>query len=124
EDNSWRRVVMRFHFDKRESNGMQKEPIYHLQVGGRYRTENENCWIHDNIDIPKFPYHPMDIILLSEFILINFFPKESKELREKPEWRSLVRKCQELFLKPYYQICITYFEDNSETLLGKLTSSP
>lgn len=122
ENNCWKRVILRFHFDKREPNGEQLEPPYHLQVGGRYRTEDEYCWLHEEIDVPRFSYHPMDIILLCEFILINFFPKKSKKLREKPEWRSLVRKCQTLFLKPYYDAYLRYLNDDTETLLSKLVS--
>jgi hypothetical protein len=104
ENNSWKRV------------------LYHLQVGGRYRMENEYCWLHEKIDVPRFSYHPMDIILLCEFILINFFPRKSRELREKPEWKSLIRKCQTLFVKPYYETCLKYLNDDTETLLSKLVS--
>jgi len=122
KNNYWKRVILRFHFDSREPNGEQLEPLYHLQVGGRYRTEDECCWLHEEIDVPRFSYHPMDIILLCEFILINFFPRKSKELREKPEWKSLIRKCQTLFIKPYYETCLKYLNDDTETLLSKLVS--
>ncbi len=121
EHNIWRRVILRFHFDLKESNGKQLEPKYHFHVGGRCRTNDENCWLPEQIDIPRFPCPPMDLILICEFLLINFFPKESEQLRKYPEWQSLVRKSQDLFLKPYYEDCKEkYLKDENETLLGNL----
>ncbi|GAG59979.1 unnamed protein product [marine sediment metagenome] len=123
ERNIWKRVILRFHFDLKEPNGKQLEPEYHFHVGGRYRTNDENCWLPEQIDVPRFPYPPMDFILMCEFLLINFFPKESEKLRKKPEWKSLVRKSQDMFLKPYYDICMKYLKDQNETLMGNLATT-
>ena len=123
DHNNCKRVMLRFHFDFKEPNGKQLEPKYHFHVGGRCRTDDENCWLPEQIDIPRFPCPPMDLILICEFLLINFFPKESEQLRKKPEWQSLVRKSQDLFLKPYYDICTKkYLKDQNETLLGNLVA--
>ena len=124
ERNYWKRVILRFHFDRREPNGKQLEPLYHFQVGGRYRTSDENCWLPEQIEVPRFPYPPVDLILLCEFVLVNFFPKQSEQLRKKPEWKSLVRKSQELFLKPYFTMCMEHLNNKTETLLGNLVTPP
>lgn len=87
----WKRVILRFHFDLK-GEGAQIEPLYHLHVGGKNRMDDEFCWFPENIDVPRFPYQPTDIILLSEFVLMNFFQEDYKKIRKKPEWISLVRK--------------------------------
>lgn len=118
---NWKRVVLRFHFDLKVPNGKNIEPLYHLQVGG-CQMEGENCWIPEEIQVPRFPYIPMDLILLCEFILMNFFPKKYKELKKDREWISLVRKSQEIFQEPYLNGCMKCINNEEDTLLGKLVS--
>jgi len=117
----WKRVILRFHFDLRNMEVKSPEPLYHLQVGGNPKDE-ENCWIPKQIKVPRYPYPPMDLILLCELVLVNFFLKESEELRKDPEWESLVRKSQEMFLRPYLTTSMEYLKTG--TLLGNLTTLP
>lgn len=121
EQKGWNRVILRFHFDLREGDAKCPEPLFHMQVGG-VPEDSENCWIPKKIRVPRFPYPPLDVVLLSEFILMNFFHKESESLRKKPEWTSLVRKSQEMFLKPYVIRYMSYINAEDDTLLGKLVS--
>ncbi len=117
ESIGWKRVILRFHFDLREPKVKQPEPLYHLQVGGINPMGDENCWLPEQIEIPRFPYPPMDIILLCEFVLMNFFPEDYEKLREKPEWRSLVRKSQVLFQKHYFKMCWRCLNRSSDATL-------
>lgn len=117
----WNRVILRFHFDLRGECERCREPLFHLQVGGDARKD-EYCWMPKKMRVPRFPYHPLDVILLSEFILLNFFPEKSESLRKKPEWKSLVRKSQKMFLKPYVTTCLRHINAEDETLLGRLVS--
>lgn len=119
----WKRSMLRFHFDLRDSKAEIQEPIYHLHVGG-IPEDNEYCWFPKKIKVPRFPYSPMDIILICEFILVNFFQKESEELRKKPEWKSLVKKSQETFQKDYYNMCMEYITKGPDTLLDNLVTIP
>lgn len=116
ESCGWKRVMLRFHLDKRDPGARKTEPLYHLQVGGNPR-DDENCWLHKSIGVPRFHHPPMDIVLLCEFILVNFFHGESENLRKKPEWRSLVRKSQDIFQSEYFANCINHLKDNASTLL-------
>jgi len=115
---NWRRVILRFHFDLKEATA-KSEPIFHLHIGGT-QEDDENCWLPTQIKVPRFPFPPMDIILLSEFILVNFFSKESEQLRMKPEWASLVRKTQNFFQKEYFEKCVGFINSQSSTFLGNL----
>jgi len=119
----WKRVMLRFHIDRRDPNAGYPEPLYHLQVGGD-SEDCENCWIPKKINVPRFPYPPMDLILLCEFVLVNFFPRESEDLRKKPEWKSLVRKSQEIFLRNYFESCQKHLNSGTETLLGNSVNLP
>lgn len=123
ESLGWKRVMLRFHFDLRDAKAKKPEPLYHLQVGG-IPEDNENCWFPKQIKVPRFPYPPMDIILLCEFVLVNFFHKKSEELRKKPEWKSFIRKSQEVFQKTYFDRCMRQLNTGTDTLLGDLLTLP
>ena len=119
-DQTKRRVIVRFHFDRREEKATKPEPIYHMQVGGVAHME-ENCWF-PNLEIPRLQFPPMDIILLSELVLVNFFHDDSRDLREKPEWKSLVIKSQKAFQNQYFDDFHSYINCETDTILGKLIS--
>ncbi len=145
EQSSWKRVVSRFHFDLRvDDSGMEDneekrkkkknkipEPICHLQVGGDsgsfvtngYQDIKENCWHPKKVAVPRFFHLPFDMILICEFILVNFFPNETEDLRKRDEWIQLVKDSEELFFKPYLEMYINYFYDDRETMLGNLIST-
>lgn len=98
--------LFEFHIDLKDPYAKIPEPLHHLHVLG-----------HDE---PRFPYPPMDVILLCEFAFINFFPKESEELRNDPSWKNLVIQSQEIFTKPYYEKCQRCLNNKEETLMGHL----
>jgi len=117
----WRRVMLRIHFDRRDKDVKKPEPLHHLQMGGDPK-DDENCWFPKQIKVPRFPNPPIDLILLFELVLMNFFPIKSEQLRKKPEWKGLVRKSQEIFLRPYLTKCIKHLDNKNNTLLGHLTN--
>ncbi len=121
-DQEWKRVMKRFHIDLRDKNPGLPEPLYHLHLGG-IAEDDEYSWVPKTIGEPRFHYFPMDLVLLSEFILMNFFPAKSRDLREKPEWKGLVKKSQDLYFKPYFEKLSAYLNNNNDTLLGHLTNS-
>ena len=118
---NWRRVISRWHMDLREFNTRKPEPLYHLHFGGR-TEDNEYCWIPEKLEEPRFCCFPMDIVLLCEFILVNFFPEESANLRKKSEWKKLVQKSQHLYVKPYFEQLKKFLNNDSDTLLGHLST--
>jgi hypothetical protein len=117
DDGDWKRVMVRFHLDQKESNVTLPEPHFHLHFGGD-QTPDENCWIPSSIHEPRIPHPPMDIVLLLEYILVNYYPYESQTLRDKREWIEIVRFSQKLFQKKYYSECQNMLEDEDNTLLG------
>ena len=125
EGNEGKRVMVRFHIDKKiqdEDNKRCLEPLYHLHFGGN-AEENELVWHCDKFEEPRFTFFPFDLVLLTEFILSNYFPKQSKELREGPQWKRLVQKSQELFIKPYIEKLNSYVNNKENTLLSYLEAA-
>lgn len=116
-DNKMKRVILRFHIDRRMPGTQIEEPLYHMHFGG-ISQPNEISWYPKNIDVPRFQYFPLDIILATEFILMNFFALQSYDLREDPEWKSIIYTAQELFLNPCVFQYYSFIGDCSETFLA------
>ena len=96
---------VKFHIDQKVPD--TQEPWHHLHMGG--------------FDEPRFPYPPMDIILLSEFILINYFQEVYEDLRKDGGWKRLIINSQNIFQKEYYETCWNCIENNgSATLMEHL----
>lgn len=120
-DETGRRVMVRFHFEPRVTHVTRPEPVYHLQVGG-VALQDGNCWFPKQLDIPRFHFPPMDIVLLCELVLVNLFHKNSRNLREKPEWKKLVVKSQNAFQRNYFNEFYSYVNSTTNTILGSLIS--
>ena len=113
-----RRMMMRFHFDQREQDCERLEPLHHLQIGGFHKNEG-NCWLHQKLDVPRFPYPPFDVVLLIEIILLDLFPETFERLRYKKGWKDIVLRSQDLFLKDYHIKCLKDIKSQDNTLLSK-----
>ncbi len=92
---------VKFHIDQKLPD--TQEPWHHLHMGG--------------FDEPRFPYPPMDIILLSEFILINYFQEVYEDLRKDGGWKRLIINSQNIFQKEYYETCWNCIENHENTTL-------
>ena len=58
----------------------------------------------------------MDIILICEFVMLNFFPDEYLNLRNKPEWKHIVMYSEDIFLKNYFKKYSEYIEKYTKTI--------
>ena len=113
------RVLTRFHFERAESTAI--EPLYHLQVGGRLRDDEEFCWYPEWLKLPRFVHHPLNLILACEFVVANFFPDEYSKIREEPLWRKWVEVAQEEYVFHYYE-AICRCRNKKESILHLLCS--
>ena len=92
---------VKYHIDQKVPD--TQEPWHHLHIGG--------------FDEPRFPYPPMDIILLSEFILINYFQEVYEDLRNDGGWKKLIIYSQTMFQREYYKTCLNCLENNKDVTL-------
>ena len=64
----------------------------------------------------------MDIVLICELILVNLFHRNSRDLREKPEWKRLVKRSQYTFQQRYFDRFYSCVNSTTDTILGNLVS--
>jgi hypothetical protein len=108
-----RRVMLRYHFDL--ANADQEGPQFHLQIGGNPR-DNETCWLHGGISVPRLAHSPVDLVLACQVVLANFFPAEAERVQRDPTVRGAVRKSQTTHLLPYFQECVRVLERDDDLL--------
>ena len=97
EDN----LDVKFHIDQKVPD--TPEPWHHLHICG--------------FNEPRFPCPPMDIILLSEFILINYFQEVYEDLRKNGGWKRIIKNSQNIFQRDYYEACQNCVENNKNVTL-------
>jgi hypothetical protein len=114
------RVLTRFHFDSAEHDAW--EPRYHFQIGGKYRDDDEHCWYPPWLDVPRFAYHPMDLILACEFVVANFFPEVFPQIVSEPTWQHALVRAQEEYVFPYLEF-VARCKSRRQSLLQHLCSS-
>lgn len=112
------RIVRRFHFDTGEGIPEILKAKSHLQFGGichehQAIKEFEGVDLHYCLDnkmkIPRFPFPPIDIIILLDILLRQFETSIDRSFVEKSEWRRLVRKSEDFRLCRYYFRIHDYF---------------
>lgn len=54
------------------------------------------------LDVPRIPSYPLDIVLLTDLVLRNFYPRnEASEVLDKQIWKSMVRQSFEQLIIPW-----------------------
>lgn len=104
-----------WHFDRhpdKRSDGKPDEnpdfdhPLYHLHFGGKEINQGQIEYGEVLLlESPRILHPPMDIVLAVDFVLGNFYSKESgkvNDLRDNPTYKKLVVKAQNRFWKPYF----------------------
>jgi hypothetical protein len=120
--NSCKRVMFRCHFDR--CNVGQAAPIFHLQFGGD-PEENEYYWFPHNLELPRFPSQPMDLVLGCELIVATFFPTVYRNLCQDGTWISLIQESEKFFVGKFYKTChdqISGRGSEEKTLLHHISS--
>lgn len=110
------RVMLRCHFDL--ANLKQSGPTYHLQIGGNPRA-GEYCWYPKELDLPRFPHQPLDLVLLCQLVVANFFPDEYQVIRQDTSWRWAITTAQKYLLEAYHTKCLDAIR-NERVLLDEL----
>lgn len=111
------RVMLRCHFDL--ANPSQSGPKYHLQIGGNPRA-GEHGWYPKELDLPRLPHHPLDLILLCQLVVANFFPDEYKDIRKNASWHWAVTTVERYLLVEYYAKCLKAAQNKKTTLMDTL----
>lgn len=98
-----------WHFDLHEDGNDPKfnHPLYHAHFGGKEINQGQlkygNVLI---IESPRLLHPPMDIILAIDFVLGNFYSRNTckayNTLLEAPLYHKMVKNSRERFWRPYF----------------------
>ncbi|MBS3668114.1 hypothetical protein [Vreelandella boliviensis] len=94
-------ILSRWHIDLANNGegGFQTGPLFHLQFGGR---NNGFDRAHDHpVKEPRWCHPPMELALMSEMIVANFFEDAWYNLRNDPSWCASVCLFQTLCYESY-----------------------
>lgn len=124
KDSNNNKVLSRWHFDlanRLDSGEMQSGPLTHIQYGGRV-VEQDRSEDHP-LKIPRWCHPPMDIILLCEVIVANFFPKKWDLIRETPSWCDAISTCQRICYSAYLRKMVQTLGISSTTILHEMDAN-
>ncbi|OBU43760.1 hypothetical protein [Photobacterium damselae] len=105
-------ILRKFHFDFDSKNDDDSKPKFHLQYGGSFKEKylkidgNIHYKLYSQLDTPRLPQQPYDIIILLDFMLREF-ELEGCEIAKESRWNEIVIKSEKLWLKPYYENLLT-----------------
>ncbi|MDO7226654.1 hypothetical protein Q5M53_10410 [Acinetobacter baumannii] len=115
--------VSRWHFDlanKKESGMMQSGPLTHVQYGGHNPGFRH---LDHALKVPRLNHPPMDIVLLCEVVVSNFFPSKWDLIRENPSWCDAVSTCQRICYSDYFKKIIQTLGCRNTTILHEMDAN-
>ncbi|WP_151978521.1 hypothetical protein [Acinetobacter soli] len=116
--------ISRWHFDlanSKESGEMQPGPLTHIQYGGR--TVGQQREDDHPLKVPRWCHPPMDVILLCEAVVANFFPKKWDCIREEPAWCDAIAKSQKICYSAYLSKMLQSLSTSSTTILHQMDAN-
>lgn len=112
--------IGRWHFDfaNQNTDSMQSGPLTHMQFGGHISGGNRN---HDySLKVPRWTHPPMDLSLLCEVIVANFFPHTWDLIKEDPAWCESISLSEKLCYSAYVSKLLTSLNASGTTFLNEV----
>jgi hypothetical protein len=99
-------LLERHHVDL--ANRGQDGPTWHLQYGGNPAGEVESLptsWLQE----PRWPMAPLDLTLLLELLVYNFFPEVWRRLNGQGDWLRLIWEAEQLVVSHFAKHMAEHF---------------
>lgn len=115
--------VSRWHFDlanKQDEELMQPGPLTHVQFGGHNPGFRH---LDHPLKIPRWNHPPMDIVLLCEAVVSNFFPNKWDLIREDSTWCEAISTSQRICYSAYLEKMIKTLGCRSTTILHEMDAN-
>lgn len=111
--------LARWHVDWANGEGdeIQEGPLVHMQYGGHRPGHRDT---DHPLKIPRWCHPPMDVLLLCEVVVANFYPDEWESLREDPSWCAAIALSQKLCYSAYVRKLADGLSISSKTLLQSM----
>jgi hypothetical protein len=94
-------VLIKHHIDLANSlaGQFQAGPLFHIQFGGH--TPKNTKIFEVPIKEPRWLCIPLDVVLLCEVVVANFYPEDWAELKRLPSWHDPIIASQKLCIIPF-----------------------
>lgn len=114
------KLLRKYHFDYAPSAALHRQPhpVFHLQYAGKLTQGLRDMKLDDiHLDTwlsePRLCYFPLSLALLINLIMMEFPDEKNGNLIERSEWRTLIKKNEDLILRPFFKGCQTFFSNNN-----------
>lgn len=113
-------VLIKHHVDFANSSGIQFQegPLFHLQFGGH--TPGNSKTFEVPIKEPRWLCIPLDVVLLCEVVVANFYPEDWVELKRLPGWNDPIIRSQRLCVVPFLNALQNKVSASSRSLLDHM----
>jgi hypothetical protein len=112
-------VIYRSHLDLANKEGnpacYQRGPLHHIQFGGHVPRGDRELDLR--LKIPRWPYPPMDVVLICETVVANFYPEIWDELKNQKAWKEYIKQSQKFCFHRYFEKATKCIEDGRSLLL-------
>jgi hypothetical protein len=127
KEKSENHVLRKFHIDYSNSPNTGRpplSPIFHLQTPGELSgalreqgiTDDHLIHLTPSLSEPRLSCPPTTLALLTDLLLREFGYDISplSKLTRETYWQHLIKKDEELVLKPYFNACSQFFNDKAD----------
>lgn len=113
-------VLIKHHIDFANSSDgqFQEGPLFHLQFGGH--TPGHTKSFEVPIKEPRWLCFPLDVVLLCEVVVANFYPEDWAELKSLPGWNDPIVSSQKFCIIPFLNALQSKASVSSRSLLDQL----
>lgn len=113
-------ILIKHHIDLANSpkGGFQEGPLFHLQFGGHTPKNSKSFEVP--IKEPRWLCIPLDVVLLCEVVVANFYPDDWVQLKQQPGWHDPIVASQKLCVVPFLSALQNKASASSHTLLDHL----
>jgi hypothetical protein len=106
------KMIRKYHFDyvPDEIKSRQPHPVFHLQYAGKLSLKLQKLELEHNhmdqwLSEPRLFYSPVSLALIINIILTEFPNPTTYKIISTNEWRSQIKKNENLVLAPFYKMC-------------------
>ena len=120
--NSTRTPVARWHIDLANCSpeAAQSGPLLHLQYGGHFAGFRH---LDHPLKVPRWSHPPLDLPLLCEIIVANFYTEYWELLRDDLNWRNAILVSQKLCYFAYITKMVNSYSDPRKSILQSMWTS-
>lgn len=114
-------LIRKFHFDYAPNiSKKSKQPIYHLQYGGKPTPKMTELQIDDShiqnwLSSPRLFNTPVNLALFIDLVFCEFSSETTDKIIDSTEWRNLIKNNEDKIFKGYYERIKEFFSSSHKS---------